>query len=574
MKLTPWRSGRGRAGVPAVFVVLGLVLAACGGPSLPASVTTGTKVAVAWPGVLTSLNAATAAGATAGDRDVAAMTRSHFAEVVEGKVVPDTSFGKVTIVRKQPFTVRYDLAKPVWSDGIAVDAADLLLAWAAGSDTAAGFEPASADLAKSDHLVAFEESKRAIEVSFSEPEPDWNTALDVAVPAHVVGRLAFGLDDPMEAKKAVTDAIRDGDEAALAKIAKAWNGGFSVDAGTTPAGSRLLSSGPYRIEKVSGADGAQRVDLIANGAYAGAQKPTIARVSLRQTADDQRLAVLGTSADVVELTPTIENWQAVHDLERRDYQVGMGNDGTMWVLALRTDHGLFTRPKASAAFLRSVPRGDLISAGAGGWDDAYTGSDALVYATGSAGYDEALEDSGFQEKLGKAGNGTDDLTAAGLQPGTKVCVAYDSSSEFARGAFGAMVSGMSEAGWVVTDCGKAGLAEPADAPKADAALVRVAVPQDPAGLAALWRSDAEHSLTGVSDNERDALLDQLALTTDPYDARDLRGQIERTIVDDAVALPIAMNPVVTVTSPRISGVKVRPGPVAPVTAYVAEWGLS
>ena len=83
----------------------------------------GTKVVVGWSGAFTSANAAQSP--TAGNLDIAAATRGRFGDVVDGQFVPDTGFGTVKIVSESPFTVRYDLAQPAWSDGIPVDAADL-----------------------------------------------------------------------------------------------------------------------------------------------------------------------------------------------------------------------------------------------------------------------------------------------------------------------------------------------------------------------------------------------------------------------------------------------------------------
>ena len=567
-------SHRGRrTAALAATLVLGLGASACQGQRLPASVVKGTKATVAWSGGLGSANAASVAGATPADREIAAVTRSRFAEVVEGKVRLDPSFGKVTVTDREPFTVRYDLAEPAWSDGVALDAADLLLAWEAGSDTEAGFQATRTGLAQSDKVVRFDESHRAIEVSFTQPVPDWNTALDVAVPAHVVGRLALGLDDPMEAKKAVSDAIRDYDSTTLAKIAKAWNEGFALEPGQTPDAEILLSSGPYRVNRIANrTSGEERVELVANGGYAGSLKPTLARIDLVQMPEDDRVAALGHGVDVVQLTPTRADWEPLHELQRRDYHVSTSHDGTMWVIVLRVDRGLFTRPKASAAFLRAVPRGDLRTGGGGGWSDAFAGSDALLFAPGSEGYDIALEDSGFQDKLGKGGQGTEEIVGAGLTPGTPVCVAYDENSEFARGAIGAMRTGMVEAGWSIRDCGRPGFSlAKAAAGRWDAALARVPVPDDPTTVAAMWGSDETTSLTGASNAERDDLLTRLQQTTDPYDARDLRAQVEKSIVDDAIALPVAMNPIVTVTTPGIEGVSPRPGAVARLLSSAAEW---
>jgi peptide/nickel transport system substrate-binding protein len=564
---------RGKRAALAATVATALALAACGGPKLPASVAKGTTVAVAWSGSLTSTNTAALTGLGPGNADVAALTRSRFAQVAGGKLEVDPAFGSVKIVGDEPFTVRYDLAKPTWSDGVPLDAADLLLAWAAGSDRKAGFQVLPAGLAHSDDLVKVDDFGRAIEVSFTQPVNDWNTALDVAVPAHVVGQIVFDLEDPMEAKQAVIDAIRDGDRTSLARIAKVWNSGFTLSTGKTPDPRLLVSSGPYRVDSVSTEkSGGQRVELIANGTYAGAQKPQVERIELTQTPEASKIDALAKSADVTQVVPTRENWKTVHELERRDYKVATSDDGTMWVLALRADRGLFREKQARVAFLRGVPRGDLISA-AGEWDGAYQASGALLVAPGADGYEIATEDSGFAARLGNGEDAAAERGAAGVPAGAAVCVAYDKSDEFARGAFSLLGRGMAEGGWAIRDCGRPGLSGLASRSAAwQAVLIRVAVPTSPTDIALLWGGDAALNLTGASSPARAQLIAKLATTTDRYELRDVRGAIEKSIVDDAIAVPIAMNPLVTVSSPHVSGVAPRPGLFASLTARAAEWG--
>lgn len=545
-----------------------LVLSGCGGPGLPESVEEGTSVRAAWAATLTTANPAVA-GATPGDLEVAALTRGRIARTVEGSVQRDPEFGTATIVGKAPFRVRYDLARPDWSDGIPVDASDLLLAWAAGTDREAGFTPSGDDLRASDRLAAFDESERAIEVSFETPEPEWETALDVAVPAHVVGQLAFGTDDPMEAKKQVSDAIRDKDRSALARIAKVWNTGFAIGS-SLPDAPTVLSNGPYQLEKVSRQqDGGQEVTLVVNRRYVGSQVPTYERITVNEKPEADRLEALGDGDDVVRLTPTVANRLRVRNLEREEHTLSTASDGTLWTVVLRADAGIFQGPKAGKVFLSNVPRDTMVETGAGGWADAYTSSDSLLFDPGSTDYQIAVEDSGFQDKLARGG-GIDDLKSANLTRATaRVCLGYDSSSEFARGAYRGMKEGMAEAGWTVSDCGKRGFTDFSSSPQATAMLIRIPITEDPDVLTRRWGGD--QPLPGLGQNARDTLLTELAQTTDRFDFRDVRVKVETDLVNQAVALPIAMNANVALSVPGVSGVALQPGPVAPLLSRAVEW---
>ena len=70
---------------------------------------------------------------------------------------------------------------------------------------------------------------------------------------------------------------------------------------------------------------------------------------------------------------------------------------------------------------------------------------------------------------------------------------------------------------------------------------------------------------------RDALIAQLAETVDVYESRVVLAKVEATIVKDAVALPLAVNPRLTVIDRRVSGVAPRNGAEASLTYSVAQW---
>lgn len=565
MRVAAWRGW--------TTLLAGLVLSACSGPGLPASVAKDTKVTVAWSGPLTSTNTASLLGQSPDNLDVASMTRSRFGAVVNGRFAPDTSFGAVKIVDQKPFSVRYDLAEPDWSDGVPLDAADLLLAWIAGSDRRSGFQPLPTGLAQSESLVEVDEFGRAITVSFAQPVRDWNSALEPTVPAHVVGRLAFGVEDPMEAKQRVIEVVRDRDSQALIEVAKAWNEAFSLEPGKAPARELLLSSGPYVVDEVdTGKDGGQVVSLRANPAYVGAHAPKVARIDLVQTPDGRKLEALGTTADVIELPPDQKNWEAIHELERRDYTSTSTNDGSLWMLALRTDSGVFKRHPARAAFLRSVPREQLVKAGAGPWGGAFESSDMLLSAPGGDAAEVIREDAKFKEKLGPAEDPAVELASAGLSRGTPVCVGYDTRDAFAQAAFRALGPGMAEAGWAIRDCGRSGFSPTAKGAW-QAMLVRAQVPSTTLELSLLWGGSPALNLTGLASPGREGMIARLDRTTDIYAVRELLAKIERSIFEDAIAVPLAMNPVVVVSAPHVTGVAAQPGPAAVLTSSAAEWSV-
>lgn len=567
-----------RARIVAVSA-LAMAASACGA-GLPASVVQGSSVQVGWTHDLTSTNTATRSGATVGNLDLAAMTRGRFGQRVDGDVVVDKDFGTVTVrdPDAESFTVRYDLRESDWSDGIPVDAADLMLAWAAGSnalgpaDGQDAFDSVPGDLRHSEEVPALHEFDRWIEVRYTRPVLDWQTALDVAVPAHVVGAEALDIDDPMEAKQAVIRAIEDRDREALAAIARVWNTGFVLRGkGGKVTHERLLSSGPYVIDRIDQDDsGTQRVRLAVNTSYDRSPSPTFEQVELVRATEAGQLADLGGTLDVAHVAPTAEHWGAVRALGRRDFDVSSAHDGRMWVLVLRTDRGVFGTLPARLAFLRTVPRAEVANAGAGPWTDDYESTDALLFSPRSSGYGIVLEDSGFRVLLSKAAGKADvERSAAGVPAGAPVCVLHDKDDGFARAAFAALRAGVAEAGWAVRDCGARDAA--AAAPRTrnwHAALLAVPVPETAGEIAALWGSGG---LSGFANSRRDRLITQLGSAADKYAARDLRVQVEASLVADAVAVPLTMQPMITVAVPQLDGVVPQPGPAASLTSGVLGW---
>ncbi|WP_314506237.1 hypothetical protein [uncultured Microbacterium sp.] len=553
-----------------LVLLLTASLAACA-PALPETVVPGTTVVVGWPGEFTSANAA--AAPTAGNAAIAETTRGEFGDVVDGDFVADESFGLVTIVKDDPFTVRYDVAEPAWSDGIPLDAADLLLGWAAASgylvteDATAGRD-SEADAAAP--VPRIDEFARAIEVRFGQPIMGWQRAVEAAVPAHVVGRRAFGADDAMEAKQLVIRAIQDGDRAALEAIAAVWNDGFDVSAGDDIDAELLLSSGPFLVESVAGEEKGGAVTLVPNPAYRGPQTPKVSRVELVPPGE-QPVADLADRLDVAVLPLTTADRGPIRELERQDYAVNTSHDGSAWNLQLNAS-GIFGAQPARAAFIRAASAADMVARGSGLWGQAYTGTASMLSAPGTRAYEIVIEDSGFTVALGTPADDPDaERERAGVSRGSAVCVLYDRASEFAVGAFWSLRDAAAEAGWNVVDCGSDDVESALAQRGWDAVIARTPVPQTAEQIAAQWGSAGAASLTGLPDPERDDLIAQYAQSVDVYEAREVLAQIESTIVRAAVALPLALSPLVTVSGRGVSGVTTPDGAGAGVIADAVQW---
>ena len=112
-----------------------LALSGCSAPTAESGLDEGTSVSVAWNQAFYSYNADTSYGNAAANNNIIYLTKSRFNNYDnEPKLVKDESFGTYEKVSEDPLTIKYTINEGVkWSDGTPVDAADLLLAWAANS---------------------------------------------------------------------------------------------------------------------------------------------------------------------------------------------------------------------------------------------------------------------------------------------------------------------------------------------------------------------------------------------------------------------------------------------------------
>lgn len=559
----------------AVAAVISLALVGCVGSGYPPSVLEGSEVTVAWGDAVSSVNAASTAGATDGNLEIEQLTRSQFARERSGRIEFDRTFGRIAIEEESEtsFTLAYDLEQPQWSDGIALDAADLLLAWAAGSnffaadgDDAEAEDPLRFDsiptgMVLSDEIPAYDEFERRIEVHFARGFNGWETALDVAVPAHVVGRHGLGIDDPMAAKAAVIEAITGSDDEALAKIVALWNEGFEFEQRQIPRDELMLSSGPYRVENVDGdaEDPEQRVTLVANPSYAAGRTASYERIALQRDVGERLEETVGAKYDVVQVAPRGDNFESIRQLERNDYGVDDVDHGGVWVAQANI---AASRPLSDATarsvLMRSFDRGDVVTHGVGVWDDIYPTVSSVVFASGTAGYQVALEDTGFATRF-HGGSDADDLRIqAGVPAGIRVCVLYDRGSAIAGGMYASFKAQVAEGGWIATDCGSDMPQEvAASSDDWDIYLGVVQLPHTAEELSSQWGTDGALNYSGANSAARDELIARLAAETDQYEARDLRVAIEKTIIDQMVVAPLTVDPVVMISDRDMEGVQPR-----------------
>jgi peptide/nickel transport system substrate-binding protein len=270
------------------------------------------EVRVAWNQAAYSFNNATNRGnAVANTNPLYLMNGGGFNYYnADLELINNDQFGTCTVDSLDPLTVTYTINEGVtWSDGVPVDAADLLMTWAAqsgvyndadtvvtsdtgvtaqadengqpvvvgpdGADitsvdeaaysaafdpetgellegfaykeaTGVSFDSASESLALITQFPEISEDGRSLTATWDTFYVDYQTAgVFPGVPAHVVAQNALGIEDPTEAKAALIEALETRSED-VKPISESWNRDF--DATSLPENPGVYAGfGPYNL---------------------------------------------------------------------------------------------------------------------------------------------------------------------------------------------------------------------------------------------------------------------------------------------------------------------------------------
>ena len=316
---------------------------ACGTPHGPYEDRTAEgEVRVAWNDPPLSFNNNTFHGNATAIANILYMTQAGFT-YYDGdlNLINNDQFGTCTLDSLDPLTITYRINEGVtWSDGVQIDAADMLLTWGSSSgdfsdplidfladgtaiqtdedgnwlvttpdgETRAeaneDYDPETGSLLEGfDYVpatgIAFASASEAMEMISPENVTisDDGLALTVTydsfyvdypyaavgpgVPAHVTAMHALDLDDPAAAKQAVIDAFTNNDTELLGPIASFWNTGFDTNKYPSDP-SLILSSGPYTVTEY---DEVSQLVLEANPNYNWGPKPNIQTIVYRIIGD-------------------------------------------------------------------------------------------------------------------------------------------------------------------------------------------------------------------------------------------------------------------------------------------------
>lgn len=586
--------------VTGAIVAAAAVASVLTGCTPPTTVVEGSEVRVAVSTPFTSANASTSFGrSTPTNADVAYLTGSGFGYYDDAyRLVEDPSFGSAEIVSTSPFTVRYSIADGVnWSDGVPIDAADLLLTWAANSGAlnTPGFsdddyvDPSTGQFTDDfpDDVVFFDGAvgngletatatpriveDRSLEVTYDAYFSGWRLALEPGVAAHVVAEHVLGVSDDsddgedpvavaMTAKAALVAAVVGRDEAELAELSRFWNSAYNLTELPEDA-SLLVASGPYRVTGIVDNDS---VTLEANPEYRGDRQPTYATIRLRVSPDPLETVDLLRRHEVDIITPQPSEDVLDALVEVRDVTVTAGSEGTFEHLDLQQSQsrsGVFDDQRVREAFLHVVPRQQIL-------DDLILPLqqdagllDSFVLRPGADGYADAIAGNGSQDYASTDVAEAERLLAAAGAVSPQVCILYDPANPRRVAEFVLIRDSAARAGFVVTDCSNAdwesllGVASTYDAALFAWDTTRLG----PAAVSAVFDSGSRlANFTRYSNPKVDALIGELDASDDDAEVTRLLTEIDGLIWADAYGVPLFAYPTVTAVSAGVTGVTRSP----------------
>lgn len=574
--------------IAAVMVAAGL--AAC----TPApTIVEGSEVAVAVTEPLTSINPSTSFGrTTATNLDVAYLTGSGFSYYDDQyQLVDDPSFGTATVIDDDPFTVEYRVASDAtWSDGVAVDATDLLLSWAAnsGSLNTPDFDDApyvdattgsytdefptdvvffdgtvGSGLERVTRIPEIADGGRSLVLQYGDFFAGWRTALAPGLPAHVVAREALDLADettPDEAKAALVAAIADGGPETLGAVARFWNDAYNLTE-TPDDASLLVASGPYAISEIVENES---IVLTANPAYRGDRQPNFETIVLRVSPDPLETVDLLESHQVDIITPQPSEEVVAALLSIDDATVVAGSEGTFEHLDLQFTggrSGVFADERVRQAFLHVVPRQQILDELVLPLQQDAGLLDSFTLRPGADGYADATADNGSEEYRQTDVDAAVDLLAEAGVANPAVCILYDPANPRRIAEFQLIQSSAARAGFRVTDCSNPDWDGLLGVPGAyDAALYAWDTTRlGAAAASAVFRSDSSlANFSHYASDEADAVIAELDATDDADEQTALLTELDGIVWGDAYGVPLFAFPTVTAVSAGVAGVTRSP----------------
>ncbi len=546
---------------------MGLGLTGCTAGS---TLVAGSAISIAELSALNNFNSDVPASAESeqANRDLANLIRpSFFSLDATGKEVANKDFGSVKVVSQSPFTVAYKLTgKAKWSDGVQVTADDLLVSWLAARDPLkAGFASVAANtglkyttdtpVASADHLT--------LTVTYDHQVADWQTALQVNAPAHIVAERAFRLTDPVQAITQFEAAVSQASLSDQQALAGDYFAAFSFNVQNKNNPGLKVSAGAYNIVQFTPGDS---ITLKANPSFTWGNSARVENVTLRLFSDaTSALAAMQAKAvDIASLQEsglaTLSSLVAVAKGNGSSYKVTASNDiesvlinfGSQSVFANGNNP---TRAAAlRAAMLNLVPRTKIQSAMLS--DTPVIDARSWIYSSNSNYYQPFVQANGSQSYIVQnAELAAEQMSAISISKPVTVRVLYDSTNPRAKQEFTLLGQYAASAGFTLVDISTQTPSDTAATGAFDIYITAVPLGGEDGGNP-YWF--AGNTLNNFSDAKLDALLVAYGSKTKQIDQISALKDIDTELYAAQFGLPLYQVPSLLVYSKKISALVPAP----------------
>ena len=580
-----------------IIAVGALALAGCT-PPRESEVIEGTSITVAWNDFYYAFNDGLADTNATSNAVVNYMAKSGFWHYnADSELVKDTDFGTYELVEEDPLTIKYTINEGVkWTDGSDVDAADLLLTWAANTthvqdgegtvDEETGeltgqsgtfwntgaLEDYALDLVSETPEIG--DDGRSLTFTYDSFYVDWELAFSgPTISAAGTVMLAYpdeytGDDAAQQAKDDFVKAVQDKDLEWLAPVSEAYNQDYKFSSGTPENPElQLLSNGPYTITEINATDG--YTTLTANPDYTWGPSPKYESITVRVIPDMQAqitalenqeisiasgqptadiAALLGAGIEGVEYEGAPEG-----TYEHVDLQVGNGGP---------FDPATYGGDEAKAlavrqAFLSIIPRQEILEKLIQPLQPDAELRNSQVFLPGTSGAEAAAAVNGYPEMTEPDVEGAKALLAEAGVANPTVRFLFSNTNERRKQEFLLIQPFAQEAGFNLVDASRQdwGSALSSATTEYDAALFGWQSTSTAVGSsAANYQTGGLNNYYGWSNEEVDELFDTLAGTADPAEQEELQVRAEEIIGEQAWSVPIFQFPGITAWSAETEGV--------------------
>ena len=394
-------------------------------------------------------------------------------------------------------------------------------------------------------------------------------AFDVGLPAHVVAAKS-GLNDEGDLIELLRDSPRgDADRPAvnapLKRVSDFWNTGF--DTKTLPQDPAMyLSSGPYIVrDMVPDAS----ITLVRNKDYVWGAEPYLDEITVRFTgAAGAAVAALRTGqADVIAPQPSAGTEGLFDGLAAQGNTVERYNQSGYDHLDLKFS-GPFAEKDVREAFLKTVPRQEIVKDVVGGLVDDAKPLDSHVFLPSHPKYAETVKNNGSAEysKVDIQGAASQLRGAA-----PTIRILYNKDNPNRARAFSLIRDSARAAGFTVEDAGLGSSDWVAALSKGtyDAAILGwigpgVGVSRVPQ----IFKTGGGSNFTGFSDAEADKTMEELASTTDLGKQDELLANVDKRVWQNAYGLPLYQTTGTVAYSNRVTGIAAQLRPAGRVVERV------